>query len=127
MLKLTKKDGTFVTSFRTYEEACQYIADEENPKLLPDHPQFCQTYWNFDVLTPERIGKLLVMLHAHCDRKVLREAWRSQVSLLDVCEGDLRTARQIPLDGRVNLDALREDWCKDYFEDHDGVLSEVEG
>lgn len=128
MLKLTKKDGTFVTSFRTWEEARQYIADEENRKLLPDHPQFGKSYWNFEVLPPDRIRQLLIAaFQLYYNRQVLLDAWLKQVSVVDSCEGNLDKGRQIPLDGRVNLDALREDWCRDYFEDHDFVLSKVEG
>lgn len=127
MLKLTKKDGTFVTSFQTWEEAHQYITDKENRKLLPYPPQFGKRYWYFDVISLDRLEKLIVTLQLCYDNKVLQEAWRKQVLLVDVCEGDLDKSRQIPLDGRANLDALREDWCRDYFEDHGFVLSKVEG
>jgi len=122
LLKLTTKGGMPITSFRTWEETCQYIADQENQKLSPDNPQFYKSLWRFDVLAPDRIDQIVAILNLPYDRKILLEAWHKQVSMVDMCEGDLDIARQIPLDGRVRLEALREDWCRSYFEDHGLVL-----
>ncbi len=124
MLVLTKKDGTPIAVFENYPELYQHIRNQENSKLLESHPEFGQSFWSFLVHLPERIPELINTLKKDHDVEVLREAWRQQLSVVEMCEGDFKNIRQILVTPNINIDALREDWCLDYCDAHGMSVTE---
>ena len=126
MLILTKKGDTGKNLFENYEELCKHITDEENSKLRKSHPESWQSCWSFQVLWPERVANLINTLKKTYDEKMLYEAWHRQLPLVEICEGDYEKVHQVIVEANVNIEALREDWCKDYCKAHGMVVTKSE-
>ena len=123
MLKLTKKDGALVAPFENYQEALRYITDKENVKLLRNHPEFNQLSWGFLFLSPQKVAEAIHIARWGYDEDFFLDAWEQQVPIVAMCEGNPQNIHRQLIGRTANVDALREDWCKDYCTDHGMILS----
>jgi hypothetical protein len=125
MLNLFKNDGTPVKVFEDYLALYLYITHQENLKLFPDHPEFGAFPWNFSVLSPERIVKLIQTLKKHYNTTTLRKARDRKLSMIEICEGDYRYIAQILVTPDVDIADLRDDWCLAWCKAHDMFATET--
>lgn len=126
MLILSKNDGTPIASFENYQELYRHITYKENLKLMEDHLEFGQSSWSFLILSPERIGELIDTLKKDYDETILFEAWRQQLPIIEMCEGDYTNIRQILVTPNINIEGLREDWCLGYCHAYDMSITASE-
>jgi len=124
MLTVKRKNGMSLDNFASYREAHQLITLLENAQVKGSKFRYSNAYWAFTVFSPEQLEQLEVILEKSCNREVMRKAIERKVSMLDVCEGNPNASRQYLLDKSVDLESLRKDWCRNYFEDCGFVLSE---
>jgi hypothetical protein len=126
MLNLFKNDGTPVKTFEDYLALYLYITHQENLKLFPDHPEFGTSCWNFSVLSPERIARLIQILKKEYDLALLLQARDQKLSMIEICEGDYRHIAQILVTPDVDIADLRDDWCLAYCKEHGMFATETE-
>jgi hypothetical protein len=74
--------------------------------------------WSFLVLTPNRIAALLNTFRKSYDPLLLQEAWEKQLTVVDVCKGDFKGLKQIIMQSSAQIEALQQEWCRDYCAIH---------
>jgi len=126
MLKLSKNDGTPIGDFKNYMELYKYIRDQENAKLLEDHPEFGQTAWSFLEFTPERVVELYNTLKKEYNLETLSRAAEQGSGLIEMRQGDLRNPRLIVSSPDVKVELHRKDFCDDWCQAHKLVLTECD-
>ena len=126
MLQLSKNDGTLIALFEDYQTLYQHIMHEENFKLFQYHPQFPKFPWSFIVFSPEGVAELIQTLQKKHDMELLYESWSRELPMLEICKGNYQDIELIPLTPEIDVEAMREDWCKAYCQSQEISVTEIE-
>jgi hypothetical protein len=118
MLTLFKNDGSPIMSFKTYKELYKHIRDQENMKLLEDHPEFGKTAWSFTVLSPEEVAERYKSLEKRYDLKTLSRALQEKSGIIEMCQGDENNPYLVIASPGVDIEGFRKDFCDDYCYTH---------
>jgi hypothetical protein len=121
---LFKNDGALIGRFEHFNELAGYIAQKESVKRGNSDPACWKPAWSFAVLSSDEVGDLLHTLPENHEEKELVTAWERQLSIVQMCEGDCKDIHYVLVEGAVNIESLREDWCLDYFTAHGMYLTQ---
>ena len=99
---------------------------EENFKLFQYHPQFPKSSWSFTVFSPEGVAELIQTLQKKHDMELLYESWNRELPMLEICKGNYQNIELIPLTPEIDVEAMREDWCKAYCQSQEISVTEIE-
>jgi hypothetical protein len=118
MLQVLKSNEGMPESFNNYNDLFEYIVESENLKLFEDHPQFTQTEWSFVVFSPKDVSTLYHNMNKSCISQTLKEAYESELSLIEICTGDYENPNQILFTPDVDIDELQKTWSLEYCKVH---------
>lgn len=123
MIQILPLDGAPPRYFESFNELFEEVTTSGNSKLLDDQSNFVRMDWSFTVYPPTRVTALHVHTKAHCE--AMQEAFKDNLSLIEICAGDYKKPLYIVLTPNVDMDYLKRKWCIDWCTFHHLLVREV--
>ena len=114
MLKVFKIDKKSIGEFKNYEEFLLFIESQENLKLLEDSPSFGRAYWSFCYYSPEQLIEVCSWIKPGYLSTFQLKALEEGLGLIEICTGDYPRRQEIVVTSDINIEDLKEQFCRDY-------------
>ena len=118
MLEIYNAKQQKVGTFKSYKQLFRSIQKIERLRLLKGDYPAGQSTWLFEYRNYEK----LFMVYAHMSGKPLtaieREAYNQQRDVIEIYRGEYAFPVQLIVTPKLDVDALRKQWCREYCEAH---------
>lgn len=108
--------------FQNYDELCQHFNAIESSKLLECSSCSLSETWSFTLYTHKRLSYIYYKTLEKSFSKVGKEAFEQELDLIEIYKGDFKYPTQIPVAHDVNIQELKENWCREYCDAHNYIL-----
>jgi hypothetical protein len=123
MIEIITIDRTLVGYFENFNELFESITALEDVKSSSENLDVNQMNWRFVVHPPKEA--INVYTHSKTPSEDLKEAYKENLPLIEICTGDYKNPLYIALTPNVDMDYLKKKWCIDYCTYHNLVVREV--
>ncbi len=121
MIVVFNSQGKRLKSIPNDDEFFNYISAKE---LLEDHPEFdkATTKWSFIIFPQQSASELYFKMKREILTEVIKEAFRRELGLMEVCKGNYENPTWIPLLPSINVGKLKKEWYLDFCKRHGHII-----
>ena len=125
MLEIYNAKQQKVGAFNNYKQLFRSIQKIERLKLLKGDYPAGQSTWLFEYRSYERLFMVYSHLGGKTPTALERKAYDQQRDIIEIYKGEYAFPVQLIVTPKLDVSALRKQWCKEYCEAHGLSIGQI--